>query len=116
ARAVRPWARGARVTVAGATTPPVRPSLRRASRSMLDVVVIGGGPAGAALAARLADAGRAVAVLEKSAFQRAKVCGEFIAAPGVRLLQELRIAPQAEVRRIALWAGNASLEAPLASG
>jgi flavin-dependent dehydrogenase len=83
---------------------------------MLDVVVIGGGPAGAALAGRLAAAGCAVAVLEKSAFPRAKVCGEFIAAAGVRWLEELGIAPQAEVQHIALWAGGARLEAPLAPG
>lgn len=81
---------------------------------MLDAVVIGGGPAGAALAARLARAGRAVAVLEKSAFPRAKVCGEFIAAAGARMLEELQLVPEAEVRRIALWAGDTCLGAPLA--
>jgi flavin-dependent dehydrogenase len=81
---------------------------------MLDVVVIGGGPAGAALAAHLARAGRAVAVLEKSAFPRAKVCGEFIAAAGARMLEALQVMPDAEVRRIALWAGDTCLGAPLA--
>ncbi|MFN2644281.1 MAG: NAD(P)/FAD-dependent oxidoreductase [Burkholderiales bacterium] len=84
---------------------------------MLDVVVIGGGPAGAALAARLAQAGADVAVLERSAYPRPKVCGEFLAAPGVRELDALGL-PQAalrasEMRRVALWAGESDLQAPL---
>jgi menaquinone-9 beta-reductase len=80
-----------------------------------DVVIIGGGPAGAALAARLALAGRPVAVLDKSVFPRPKVCGEFIAAPGVRALQELGVAlpPGEELGRVALWAGGLRIEAPL---
>ena len=81
-----------------------------------DVLVIGAGPAGSALATRLAGAGRAVAVLEKSAFPRAKVCGEFIAPPGVRQLEQLGVAlPAGEpVDRIALWAGGLRIDAPLA--
>jgi flavin-dependent dehydrogenase len=83
---------------------------------MLDVAVIGGGPAGAALAAHLARAGRAVAVLEKSAFPRAKVCGEFIASAGARMLEQLQVVPDIEMRRIALWAGESCSGAPLAPG
>lgn len=81
-----------------------------------DVVIIGGGPAGAALATRLAVAGNEVAVLEKSAFPRAKVCGEFIASAGVRQLEELgvRLPPGEPVDRIALWAGGLRIDAPLA--
>jgi flavin-dependent dehydrogenase len=72
-----------------------------------DVAVIGGGPAGATAARLLARAGRSVAVLEKAAFPRPKVCGEFIAAD----LPEAACGPP--ITRLALWAGRRALEAPL---
>jgi flavin-dependent dehydrogenase len=43
-----------------------------------DVAIIGGGPAGAAVACRLAETGRAVLLIEKSAGPHHKVCGEFL--------------------------------------
>lgn len=45
---------------------------------MLDAVVIGGGPAGAALATRLARGGRDVVLAEREAGPVDKVCGEFL--------------------------------------
>ncbi len=45
---------------------------------MTDAVVIGGGPAGAALATRLARAGRKVVLVEREAGPTDKVCGEFL--------------------------------------
>ncbi|MEO8411175.1 MAG: FAD-dependent oxidoreductase, partial [Propionivibrio sp.] len=41
-----------------------------------DVAIIGAGPAGAAAAILLARAGWTVALIEKRAFPRRKVCGE----------------------------------------
>lgn len=43
-----------------------------------DVLVIGGGPAGASCAIELARSGAKVAVVEKRAFPREVVCGEFL--------------------------------------
>jgi flavin-dependent dehydrogenase len=53
-----------------------------------DVLIIGGGPAGAIAAADLARRGYRVGVLERKCFPRHKLCGEFLAPRGVRHLQE----------------------------
>ncbi len=47
-----------------------------------EVLVVGGGPAGAATAALLARSGRDVLLLEKASFPREKPCGEYY-SPGV---------------------------------
>ncbi len=51
-----------------------------------EVVVVGGGPAGAHLAWRLATAGREVVVLDRARFPRDKVCGGGISAKAAALL------------------------------
>lgn len=56
-----------------------------------DAVVVGGGPAGAAFAAFLARRGRAVCVVDRARFPRAKPCGEFLSPAGTPLLEELGV-------------------------
>ncbi len=53
--------------------------------------MVGGGPAGAAVATHLARAGRAVLLLERATFPRDKACGEFLSPPVRGLLQELGV-------------------------
>ncbi len=60
-----------------------------------DVLIVGGGPAGAACAWKLRDSGLGVAILDKAVFPRDKVCGGWI-TPAV--LEELEIDPAAYAR------------------
>lgn len=61
----------------------------------MDAVVVGGGPAGAALATRLARRGAVVTLLERETLPVDKVCGEFLSHEAVRYLRELGIEPTA---------------------
>ena len=56
---------------------------------MYDLIVIGGGPAGAAAAITTARTGARVLMLERGRFPRHKVCGEFVSAESLHLLGEL---------------------------
>jgi flavin-dependent dehydrogenase len=84
-----------------------------------DAIVIGGGPAGSITALRLARAGWSVALVEKSAFPRRKVCGEFISAPAWGLLDALGIAERLialagpEIHEVAVYAGERIVSAPM---
>jgi 2-polyprenyl-6-methoxyphenol hydroxylase-like FAD-dependent oxidoreductase len=60
-------------------------------RADFDALIIGGGPAGAAVAIRLAQSGWRVRVVEQHVYPRRKVCGESLAASGIELLDELGV-------------------------
>jgi menaquinone-9 beta-reductase len=56
---------------------------------LYDLIIIGGGPAGASAAISAARGGARVLLLERGRFPRHKVCGEFVSAESLSLLQDL---------------------------
>lgn len=54
-----------------------------------DVAIIGGGPSGSILGMLLAEAGYETAIFDRDTFPRNKLCGEFIAPDGRRVLSKL---------------------------
>jgi len=56
-----------------------------------DVIVVGAGPAGSSLAARLAATGIRVLLADQSRFPRAKLCGEFISPECIGKLSDLGV-------------------------
>ena len=64
-----------------------------ATSSSVDVLVIGGGPAGATAAMLLARAGRSVMVVDKAVFPRDKCCGDGLTTLALRELDVLGFKP-----------------------
>ena len=60
-----------------------------------DVVVVGGGPAGAAAAITLGRAGASVLLVDKARFPRDKCCGDGLTADALRQLEDLGLRPEA---------------------
>ena len=56
---------------------------------MYDVIVVGGGPAGSTLAWKLASKGVKTIVLDSAKFPREKVCGDYVAPSGLRILDQM---------------------------
>ncbi|CAN7569451.1 NAD(P)/FAD-dependent oxidoreductase [Mesorhizobium sp. LjRoot246] len=89
------------------------------SPSTHDAIVIGAGPAGSSAALTLVRHGWSVAIVEKSAFPRRKVCGEYISASNLVLLDRLeigdawRIDAGPEIRRVGFFSGGTCVEAPM---
>jgi geranylgeranyl reductase family protein len=63
-----------------------------------DAIVVGGGPAGAAAAARLAARGFRTVLIDRASFPRDKVCGDFVGPTALAELADLGVA-QAEAFR-----------------
>jgi flavin-dependent dehydrogenase len=84
---------------------------------LADALVIGGGPAGAALATLLAREGRRVILVEREAGPHDKVCGEFISGEAAGYLQRLGLdlhgLGAVPIRRVRLAAGRRAAEQPL---
>ncbi len=73
-------------------------------RERFDVLVVGGGPAGASVGTWLARAGFHVALLDRAHFPRDKACGEFLTLEARHLLEDLGAWPDvraAGVRSVA---------------
>lgn len=86
----------------------------------MDVAIIGAGIAGSGLAKALADRGRKVLLIDRKAFPRHKVCGEFLSPESIGILSDLGFAPAirtlgpAEIRATRIHAfGSAPLRIPL---
>jgi geranylgeranyl reductase family protein len=62
---------------------------------VVDVAVVGAGPAGAAAAIELARAGLDVAVLDRATFPRDKCCGDGLTTTALRHLERLGLRPDA---------------------
>jgi menaquinone-9 beta-reductase len=87
-----------------------------------DAAIVGAGPGGSATAILLARAGWSVALIERQAFPRRKVCGECVAASNLALLDALGVGAEfercagGELRRVALLRGDDSVVAALPGG
>src|SRR4051812_48925046 len=77
---------------------------------MSDVIVVGGGPAGAMTAMLLARNGVSVTLLDRARFPRPKPCGDCLSAEATRLLerngllQKVLASPHAELRGWRIYA------------
>jgi len=86
-----------------------------------DLIVIGGGPAGCAVAITAARHGVKVLLLERGHFPRHKVCGEFVSSESLELLQNLLapnhhqlIARAPRIARSSIFLDGAELDAKIA--
>jgi menaquinone-9 beta-reductase len=70
--------------------------MHRDARTEADVLVVGGGPAGATTAALLARAGLHVVVADRARFPRAKACAEFLSPEAARILDRLGVLGEVE--------------------
>lgn len=87
------------------------------SEERCQVVVVGGGPAGAVAALGLARRGAEVLLLDRARFPRPKPCGQFVGPAGARLLgalglwEAVRVAGASPLRGIRIEAPDGSVVA-----
>lgn len=60
---------------------------------VVDVAIVGGGPAGSTLASLLSLRGSSVALIERDSFPRDKLCGEFLSYDALPIADALEITP-----------------------
>jgi flavin-dependent dehydrogenase len=86
--------------------------------TIYDAVVVGAGPAGSSCALRLARSGLRTAIVERSAFPRTKVCGEYLNTGALDVLAELGVWQQLDGRAgrvcgIRLYGAGTGVDLPL---
>lgn len=91
----------------------------KTSESCVDVLVIGGGPAGAAAAIELARNGADMLLVERRSFPRLKVCGGCLGPRAMACLRHLDLDPAAfdgatQLDRVRMVMGGARAVLPLA--
>src|SRR6476646_9228720 len=77
------------------TVPGVPTTPRPDQSTVLDVLVVGAGPAGVAAAITAQQQGMSVACLDRATFPRDKTCGDGLTASALRLLEDLGLDPGA---------------------
>src|ERR1700744_6374933 len=85
--------------------------------NVVENLVIGGGPAGAMAALRLAQAGREVLLVERERGAHHKVCGEFLSREAIEYLGQIGIDPHARggapIERVQLSVGRKTVKSVL---
>jgi flavin-dependent dehydrogenase len=79
--------------------------MTRPARVDAEVIIVGGGPAGSALAFRLARAGCDVLLVDRARFPRDKPCSEYLSPQAGRLLEEMGVLPRLEQEACARLVG-----------
>jgi len=63
---------------------------------MTEVIIVGAGPAGSALASLLAQRSIDTLLLDRATFPRKKICGDYLSPGTVRLLDQLNLLRQVQ--------------------
>src|SRR5437660_1125658 len=78
------------------------------TRERAQVVIVGGGPAGSALAFALARSGVSVTVLDRAHFPRSKPCAEYLSPQASRVLASMGVLETVERSGAALRSASAA--------